>query len=97
MINNEKYPYHISSTCIENHFNFQSIYFTWNFIHTLIFNHLNLSREHALIQTDADAAAKLQKILETKEDFEKKDKINRDLFGRKGNNSYLCSVKGETR
>ena len=27
------------------------------------------------------------------EDFEKKDKINRDLFGRKENNSYLCSVK----
>ena len=35
----------------------------------------------------------VQRFSETKEDFEKKDKINRDLFGRKGNNSYLCSVK----
>ena len=43
------------------------------------------------------ASAKVHKIFETKEDYEKKDKINRDLFGRKGNNSYLCSVKGETR
>jgi hypothetical protein len=33
--------------------------------------------------------AKIHNIFETKEDFEKKDKINRDLFGRKENNSYL--------
>jgi hypothetical protein len=33
-------------------------------------------------------------ILETNEDFEKKDKINRDLFGRKGNNSQQI-ITGE--
>ena len=35
------------------------------------------SREHALIQADANASAKVLNIFETKEDFEKKDKNNR--------------------
>jgi hypothetical protein len=30
-------------------------------------------------------------IWKTKRIFEKKDKINRDLLGRKGNYFYLCS------
>jgi hypothetical protein len=40
------------------------------------------SREHALIQADADASAKVRNIFETKEDFEEKDKIN-----------YWCPIK----
>jgi hypothetical protein len=35
------------------------------------------------------ASAKVLNIFETKEDFEEKNKIYRDLFGRKRNNSYL--------
>ena len=43
------------------------------------------------------AFAKVQNILESSSLLKKKNKIIVELFGRKEENNYLCSVKGEAK